>query len=204
MKHLKTFETYLIQEYSKNDPIQELSVSTKPLAIFLMGAPASGKTTFIRNFIQTRRTDIKTFSSDDISLMFTKSPNVRHSGSGELNLKRIDIFMQTGKSFIYDTTTSYSQEKVDVIEKSKENGYDVLFIAILVPLSVALKRNKERDRQASEDFIRHSYETIWYNIKMHKSLNPDSFYIITNLNNGYSFYKYVDGVLKKRSGSTYK
>jgi len=204
MEHLKTFETYLIQEYSKNDPIQELSVGTKPLAIFLMGTPASGKSTFIKNFLETRRKDIKTFSSDDISLMFTKDPNVRHRGSGELNLKRMNIFMETGQSFIYDTTPTYSEEKVDVIKKAKENGYYVLFIALIVPMSVALKRNKERDRQSSEAFIKYSYKTIWDNIKMHKSLNPDSFYVVTNLNNVYSFYKYLNGELKKRSGSTYK
>lgn len=204
MKHLKTFETYLIKEYSKNDPISELSVSTKPLAVFLMGSPAAGKSTFIKNFITTRKRDIKTFSSDDISLMFSKDPNVRHRGSGELNLKRIDIFMETGQSFIYDTTPTYSIEKVDVVKKAKENGYDVIFIALVVPLDVALRRNKERDRQTSEDFLKHSYKTIWKNIEMHKELNPDSFYVVTSLDNGYTFYKYEEGKLKKRHGSFYK
>jgi predicted kinase len=205
VKHLKTFETYLIQEYSKNDPIPELTHGKDKLAIFLMGSPAAGKSTFAKNFIQTRRPDIKTFSSDDVSLMFTKDPNVRHRGSGELNIKRIDIFMESGQSFIYDTTPTYSEDKVDLIAKAKEYGYKIVFVALITPLEVALKRNQERDRQASEEFLKHTYNTIWNKLKQHKALKPDSFYVITDLNNQYTFYKYDSNneTLLKRKGSQY-
>lgn len=205
MKYLKTFETYLIKEYSKNNPIPELTnVNNDKLAIFLMGTPASGKSSFIRNFIQTRK-NIKSFSSDDISLMFTKDPNVRHRGSGELNIKRIDIFMESGQSFIYDTTPTYSEDKIDLISKAKEYDYKVIFIALITPLEVALKRNQERDRQSSEEFLKHTYNTIWNKLSQHKELKPDSFYVITDLNNKYTFYKYDSDnkQLLKRKGYQY-
>lgn len=160
--------------------------------------------TFIKNYIQTRK-NIKAFSSDDISLMFTKDPNVRHRGSGELNIKRIDIFMETGQSFIYDTTPTYSEDKVDLITKAKEYGYKIVFVALITPLEVALKRNKERDRQSSEEFLKHTYGNIWNKLSQHKDLKPDSFYVITDLNNKYTFYKYdVDNkTLLKRKGHQY-
>ncbi len=203
MKHLKTFETYIINEYSKNDPIPEFTQSTEPLAVFLMGSPAAGKSTFITNFIEPRKRDIKTFSSDYLSLLFTKDPNVRKAGSGELNRKRIEIFLNTKQSFIYDTTGTFSEQIVDLTSKAKENGYKIIFISLITPLDTALKQNIERDRQTSEEFLKFSYDTIWSNIKSHVRLNPDSFYIITNLNNEYTFYKLEDGELKKRKGSFY-
>ena len=204
MKHLQTFKGYLIQEVSKNDPIPELIHNEDKLAIFLMGSPGAGKSTYISNFIQPRRRDIRTFSSDDISLMFTKDPNVRHRGAGELNIKRIDVFMETGQSFIYDTTPTYSGDKVDLINKAKDNGYKVIFIALITPLDVALKRNQERARQASEDFLRHTYGNIWSKLSQHRDLKPDSFYVITDLNNKYTYYKYdADANLLKRKGSKY-
>lgn len=161
--------------------------------------------TFAKNFIQTRRPDIKIFSSDDVSLMFTKDPNVRHRGSGELNIKRIDIFMGSGQSFIYDTTPTYSEEKVNLISKARENGYKVVFIALITPIDVALKRNQERDRQASEEFLKHTYNIIWSKLSQYRELRPDSFYVITDLNNQYTYYKYDsdNNHLLKRKGHQY-
>lgn len=160
--------------------------------------------TFIKNFIKTRN-NIKDFSSDDISLMFTKDPNVRHRGSGELNIKRIDIFMETGQSFIYDTTPTYSEDKVNLITKAKEYGYKVIFVALITPLDVALRRNQKRDRKSSEEFLKHTYNTIWSKLSQHRDLKPDSFYVITDLNNQYTFYKYDadNKKLLKRKGSKY-
>ena len=162
--------------------------------------------TFIKNFIHTKK-GIKSFSSDDVSLLFTKDANIRYRGSGELNLRRIDIFMKSGQSFIYDTTPSYSDDKVDLIKKAREHGYKIMYIALITPLDIALKRNKERNTaQSTQDFLKYTYDTIWDKLNQYRELNPDIFYIITDLDNQYTFYKYDSDnkTLLKRKGFTYQ
>ena len=57
---------------SKNDAISELNQDK--IGIILMGTPGLGKTHFNKNYIQKRK-EIKTFSTDNVSLKFTKDPN---------------------------------------------------------------------------------------------------------------------------------
>jgi hypothetical protein len=59
----------------------------------------------LENFVKHRRRDIKIFSTDDVSLTRTKDPNLYKQGSSELNLKKLESYINVGKgSFIYDTT----------------------------------------------------------------------------------------------------
>ena len=50
MRYLSTYQHYIINENSKNDPIPEITQGGK-LGIVLIGAPGIGKSTFAKNYI---------------------------------------------------------------------------------------------------------------------------------------------------------
>ena len=56
MKHLLS-----INEWSKNDPIPEITNNNGRLAIVLMGTPGVGKSFFTQNYIQHKNRNIKIF-----------------------------------------------------------------------------------------------------------------------------------------------
>lgn len=191
-----------ITENSKNDPIPELNKKDK-LGIILLGAPGMGKSTFVKTFI--RNQTIKTFSTDDVSLMFTKDPNVYHGGSSEINLNRLKGFMKTGQSFIYDTTGTQEENVRDIHNLAKFNGYTTIFIHVIGPLDTAIRQNQERDRQVPEDYIRHAYERQFGNMsKYSNELHPNAYYIVQNINGKYKFSKYESGKVLKRKASLYE
>lgn len=202
--------TEFILERSKNDAIQELTIIDKPLAIFIFGAPSVGKSSYIYNKILPKITnkDIKIFSSDNISYLYTKDKDVYKKGTSKLSMKYLNSYINTtNKSFIYDTTSILNKEKEEIINLSKEKGYTVIFITLITDLETNIQRDKSRDRYKSEEFIKDLYTNMWENINLYKSLNPDYYYLITTLTHGniYNYYKYdLDtGELKTKKGDKY-
>lgn len=82
----------------------------------------------LKNFITNKNRNIKIFSTDDISYTFTKLNIIRIVSSSEINLKKLDMFMESGGSFIYDTTGVQHENVSNITSKPRENGYDVIFI----------------------------------------------------------------------------
>lgn len=191
---------FVNEEWSKNDPIPELS-KTEKLGIILLGAPGIGKSTFVNNFIIPRVRNIKSFSTDDVSLMFTKDPNVYHKGASDLNISRLKRFIETGQSFIYDTTGAQDKPIYEISSMSRKNGYTLIFIHLVGTLDMSLNQNSKRDRKVDSDYIRFAYDMQYKNMKGYSQiLNPDSYYIIYNLDGKYKFYKYSskEGLLKRK------
>ena len=193
MKYIKPF--IINEEWSKNDPIPELNKKSK-LGIILLGAPGVGKSTFVKNFIHPRNFNIKTFSTDDVSLMFTKDPNAYHKGSSELNLNRLRGFMKSGQSFIYDTTGTQEENIINITQKARENGYDVIFIHIIAPLDVSIKQNLGRDRQVPEDYIKMAYDKQFGNMSKYSQLGK--YYIVQNRDDKYKINIYELGRIRKK------
>ena len=121
MKHLNNFSDYINEGLSKNHPIQELKQQEK-LGIVLLGAPGAGKSTFAQKVIMPQLRNAKTFSTDDVSLLYTKDPNVYKIGAAELNIERLKKFITTGQNFIYDTTGAKRKQFMMFVRKQQKSA----------------------------------------------------------------------------------
>ena len=181
--------TKFLEEHSKNDPIPELTRSNR-LGVILLGTPGIGKSTFISKFIQPRNPNIKTFSTDDVSLTFTKDPKSYHSTASKLNLDRLLYFIDNGSSFIYDTTGTQLENIKKIYNKSIQNGFDIIFIHLIGSLEMAQIGNIQRDRNVPADYLRHSYEKQKTNLQEYLNLNPNNYYLVERQEDIYKFYKF--------------
>ena len=231
MKFIKEYNQFILEEVSKNEPIPEIIGTNRGLAIFLIGAPGIGKSYFVKNHIHTKNRNIKDFSTDDVSILFTKDPNVYYTGrekeeggktkgASQLNLLRMEKFMETGQNFIYDTTgagkefTDRGFEHIkEIYDKAKECGYKIVFIHLLSTLQTSIEQDKLRDRHVDTHYIEWAYakqmggevdgQKIEGNIQRYKSLNPDAYYLVTSIDQKYKFYKFIDGKLATKKNDRY-
>ncbi len=231
MRYIKEYASFIGEEWSKNEPIPEILDKPKGLAIFLIGAPGIGKSTFVNKFVHPKNPNIKDFSTDDISLLYTKDPNVyykgkdlpggdRTSNASQLNLKKMKLFMSTGNSFIYDTTgsgkeytdTGFEHVK-DTFDSARENGYEIVFIHMLSTLQTSIDQDKLRDRHVDPHYIQWAYakqmggtidgQRVEGNMQRYKALGPDQYYVVLSIDRKYTFMKYVDGKLCRKKGDRY-
>ena len=215
MKYITSFN-----EHSKNEAIPEILDAQRGIALFVIGAPGIGKSTFVKNFIHTKNITFKDFSTDDVSLLYTKDPNVYYRRSSAINLSRLETYIITGQNFIYDTTgagkefTDNGFEHIKgIYDKARENGYKIIFIHLISTLQTSLDQDKLRDRHVDPHYIKWAYDKqmggeidgikVDGNMKRYKSLNPDAYYLITSLDRKYKFYKFIDGKLSKKKGDRY-
>ena len=231
MKHIKEYNSFINEEWSKNEPIPEILDKPKGLAIFLIGAPGIGKSYFVNKFIHTKNSNIKDFSTDDVSLLFTKDPNEYYtgrekpeggktSGASQLNLKKMKMFMTTKNSFIYDTTgagkehtdTGFEHIK-EMFDLARENQYEIIFIHLLSTLQTSIDQDKLRDRHVEPHYIEWAYvkqlggeidgERVEGNMPRYKALGPDGYYVVLSIDRKYSFFKFIDGKLARKKGDKY-
>lgn len=197
---IKKFDNFINEEVSKNDPIPELSRDKSKLGIILLGTPGSGKSTFAKKFIHNTS---KTFSTDDISLLFTKDPNKYYKNSSDLNINKLLHFLQSGQNFIYDTTGTQNKNILKIFSEAKKVNYKIIFIHILVSLDKSKLQNKNRERNVPDDYIELSYNSQYPNMIEYDKLNPDNYYIVQHHSQSYKFFKYKNGILYKRKVDHY-
>jgi predicted ABC-type ATPase len=209
MRFINKWGSFINEEWSKNDPIPEITRESEKLGIILLGVPGSGKSTFANTYIKPHNRNIKTFSTDDVSLLFTKDSSKYHIGSTELNLKYLDNYIQTGQNFVYDTTGSNQQGVFKVSKAARKVGYKLIFILLLTDLETAKRQNTMRGERgghtADEDYIDFVYSMQRDTTRDYlKYLKPDGFYIVLKKEAGYKFMKFSpSGELLKRKVDKY-
>lgn len=202
MRYLNTYQHYIVNENSKNDPLPEITQGGK-LGIILIGAPGIGKSTFARNYITHKNQNIKIFSTDDVSLTLTKGHNTYRRGSSQLNLKKLSMFIKSGGSFIYDTTGVKRENVESVTKEARDNGYNVIYVHLMGTLDLSLKQNLQRERNVPADVIKSIYAEQFVNMKYFASLKPEQYYVVYNIDGKYKFMKYDGNRLLKRKVDKY-
>lgn len=198
-----SFSEFILEEFSKNDPIPEISKFKTKLGIVLIGLPGAGKSTFINNFILPRNSQFKSFSTDDVSNLLTRDPKAYDERSAILNIERLSNYIKTGQNFIYDTTGAHETNIFRIVEESRDLGYTIIFIQLETNVEVAKKRNISRMRVADEEYIDFTSQRLKHNMELYsKYLKPDSFYIVDSTSD-YVFFKYIDGKILKREFDKY-
>lgn len=202
------FSEFINEEVSKNDPIPEVNRYSERLGIILLGLPGSGKSTFAKKRILPFSKNIRTFSTDDVSLKFTGDPKRYHTGSAELNLYHLDKYMLSGQNFVYDTTGANDKAVFDVAKSAKKNGYKIIFILILIDLETSKKQNVIRSQMgghyADEEYINLVYDKQLSTTKAFiKHLKPENFYIVLNKDGKYRYYKHTGKEILKRKMDRY-
>ncbi|MGI9163449.1 MAG: AAA family ATPase [Mycobacterium sp.] len=208
MKVINNFGGFINEEYSKNDPIPEINRMSDKLGIVLLGLPGSGKSTFAKRFIVPHNPNIKTFSTDDVSYLFTKDKSKFHVGSSELNIKSLKYYIKSGQNFIYDTTGSNDIGVFEVTKEAHKYGYKIMFILILIDVDTAKNQNKKRGMTgghlADDDYIDFVYSRQLQTTKSYlKYVKPDAFYVVLNKDGNYKYYKFDGKELKKRKVDKY-
>ena len=198
-----SFSEFILEEFSKNDPIPEISKFKTKLGIVLIGLPGAGKSTFINNFILPRNSQFKSFSTDDVSNLLTRDPKAYDERSAILNIERLSNYIKTGQNFIYDTTGAHETNIFKIVEESRDLGYTIIFIQLETNVEVAKKRNISRMRVADEEYIDFTSQRLKHNMELYsKYLKPDNFYIVDSTSD-YIFFKYIDGKILKREFDKY-
>jgi len=231
MNYLKRYTSFILEEWSKNEPIPEIIGIDRGLAVFVIGSPGIGKSYFVTNHIHSKNPNIKDFSTDDVSLLYTEDPNVYYRGrelpeggrtknASELNLDRMEKFMETGQNFIYDTTgagkefTDRGFEHIkEIYDKARVFGYKVIFIHLLSTLQTSIDQDALRTRHVDPHYIQWAYakqmggevdgQKVEGNMQRYKDLGPDAYYLVTSINKKYKFYKFIDGKLAVRKNDRY-
>lgn len=208
MKVINNFDGFINEEYSKNDPIPEINRMKEKLGIVLLGLPGSGKSTFANRFIVPHNPNTKTFSTDDVSFLYTKDKSKFHIGSTELNIKSLKSYMRSGQNFIYDTTGSNDINVFEVTRDAHKFGYKIIFILILIDLETTKAQNRKRGMTGGhlvdDEYIDYVYSTQLQTTKNYiKYIKPDNFYVVLNKDGKYKYYKFDNGELKKRKVDKY-
>ena len=208
MKLINNYQGFINEEYSKNDPIPEINRMKEKLGIVLLGLPGSGKSTFASKFILPQNQNIKTFSTDDVSYMFTKDKSKYYKGASELNITSLKSYLRSGQNFIYDTTGSNDINVFEVTRDAHKYGYKIMFILILIDVETAKLQNKKRGmtggHTADDEYIDYVYSNQLQTTRNYlKYVKPDAFYVVLNKGGSYKYYKFDNGELKRRKVDKY-
>lgn len=201
------FEKYNITEWSKNDAIPEIPRMKKNLAVFIFGPPASGKSTFVKNYITRLNNNFTIVNPDDIDyLLRRKSYNntIRPSKVTQLSISKVKHILNSKSNLIYDTTGN-DYERIEKLSKvAKDEGYTIVFIHLLDSLNNLISKSKQRIRPTDEPYIKNSYDKTQSLIKRYSNeLKPNSYYIVTTLNGKYKFFKYENNKLLRKKVDKY-
>ena len=209
------FIDFINEYHSQNDPIPEINRYSKNLGIILMGAPGVGKSTFIKNFIQTKNRDAKSFSTDDVAVLMKKSSKGRQGfkqDPANINISKLKKYIESGRVFIYDTTGLHKETVSDIAKHSKKNGYDIIIIHMVSDLMTIKSGNKNRSRVADDVYVEEVYQKQFHNmIDYIEDLDPKNYYMVFNhiqsnilkYLNKYKFFKFKNGHLLKRKVNKY-
>ncbi len=194
-------ENSILVESSLSD-LNRVLTSKDNVAIFLAGAPRTGKSTIINKYIKPKARNVAVVAVDDISKQFTGDTNIYHRGSTALASKRFGHIVGDKRKdrivVVYDVTGSSYMKYRSVINTSKKNGFKIVFLHAFSPLETTVKRNEKTSRKVELDYLKRSWEESQGRIKKFWNLfEPDLYLIMYNSDNISAWYRYNGNKITK-------
>ena len=121
----------------------------------LIGIPASGKSTFAKNFVFSHK-DYKIVSTDDIRWKLFGNPSIQGNPKMIFAIAYKDIMSYLDKDYnvIFDATNISRKNRANLINFLNESGVENIVADYFpVTIDVALERNLQRKRHVPEKVI---------------------------------------------------
>jgi len=130
--------------------------NTQPTAVFLIGAPGSGKSTYAVNFTAL---GYKLISTDAYIERFADAAGKKYGdvfkdtvGAAEADMKReLDRAITAGENVVWDQTNMTVKTRAPKVSKLVKAGYNVIAVTFEVPMSVIVPRLEKRAMQTGKD-----------------------------------------------------
>ena len=135
-------------------------MESKKQAIFMMGGPASGKSTVRRE----RFPGVQVLDSDDFKQAHPdydpKNPQVLHAWSAQELVKSFFKALSSDEDFVYDGTGSTAEKYVYYLKEASSAGFETTVVYVKTSLKTALQRNSKRERVVPESIVREKHALI--------------------------------------------
>ena len=160
-------------EYRAADDLAMRSVSGKPIAIFLGGGPAAGKSTALQGFLAIPKGAAVIINSDDIKdhipeyrqvqaddVLWPAAATVVHNESNVLGKELFRRTVSKRASFLYDMTMANPRRALTQMQEAKAAGYEVQVYFNDVPTDEGVRRMMERTEQGATNVSKRRYVPI--------------------------------------------
>ena len=203
---------------SEKSIIPELD-NKKNTAIFIIGAPGSGKSSFVANKLSLGRysnntsrdveyittptqSHYKVFNSDVTSKRKTGDDNIRYAGSTRLSFLYLTGYIASNSNFIYESTGSNINLINEILTLC--TNYKKILIFLDTDQEIAYQNTLNRTRKVDEPYFNNVYNNMnnIFNTLSHND-KFDAIYKVNNNNNNYTFYKMINGKLTRRYTGNY-
>lgn len=163
-------------------------------ALFVLGAPGSGKTTVSR--LLTNWAGLRNVTPDQFYEMFKKKQDAKQfsvapdiesdpewSRSRSLANTRLEKLLNGRLGLVIDATGRYAPSIELQIRKLQDLGYDVAILYVKTDAETAVRRQQTRDRQMDPLIVRQFHQDVENNIGLYSKLVGDNFVVLDNSGN---------------------
>lgn len=121
----------------------------KPSLYILVGIPCSGKSYYAKKFFEPK--NIKIVSTDEIRIEISGTRKFdidRNNEIFEAAFSRIKEELISGRDVVFDATNTNKKYRRTVIKLGESCKSRIVAVVMKTPLSVCLKRNRERPEES--------------------------------------------------------
>jgi predicted kinase len=131
-----------------------------PILIITRGLPASGKTTYARNWVAQAPAHRARVNRDDLRMAMFGQPMLDHAGESAVSVAQqaqVRALLAAGRSVIVDDTNLRAKYARAWADLAAEAGAEFGAADFPTPLEECLRRDAGRDAAVGEDVIRRMY-----------------------------------------------
>lgn len=148
----------------------------EPTMLIMVGAPGSGKSTFIAKLIEGQPEGyFKIHSLDTCRELLYGDANIQGNFSEVFRefQKRLTVDMDNRTHVIIDNTNARQEARNTLHKIAADKGYKVQYWLMNTTLPICLKRNKLRERQVPEAVIKSMHQSITNNPPRNKVVHVE-------------------------------